>query len=48
MTLKKYVGASYSVDDDSDDNYSDDEDRDFRLSFDYLNEKPEDEKNHLK
>ncbi len=49
LTVKKYVGASYSDEDESDDNYdSDGEDHDFRLSFDYLDEKVEDDKHHMK
>lgn len=46
MALKQYVGASDSDEDNSDDYYSDDE-RDFRLSFDYLeNNANEDDKQH--
>lgn len=46
LALKQYVGASDSDEDNSDDYYSDDE-RDFRLSFDYLeNNVNEEDKQH--
>lgn len=44
--MKQYVGASDSDEDNSDDYFSDEE-RDFRLSFDYLeNNVNEDDKQH--